>query len=208
MRTQRLESTSPEAFREVLATLGAPASAAVCCLKGYESRLDPSFTAKALSELGDASVLVWDGSRLKDDSYTSVVPAFLEADSSRLAIAFGRADADHEAMLASWSSMVSASQVYMVLACEESIAWATRELRELGTEQAAASDATLGWLCLRVSSCARVVALGGGQTCLCEARACMALRRRDGAAPTWTPLDVQRSSTEDTVAVWTVPERS
>eukprot|EP00966_Prymnesium_polylepis_P191009 4426818-Prymnesium_polylepis.1 len=124
-----------------------------------------------LDAIGDAGIVCWDGDWLKEVSFTSVIPAWLAADKTRRALAFRKAEGKTQGLIDSWAGRPDvASQVIVVLVKEASVARHEEELRALGVAESEIHNTALGWLVMRASGSARVVAVGGGATCVNEAK--------------------------------------
>ena len=185
-----------EEFRAFLSALDAKPNATVACLKGYGSRLSEEktpFRQQALGALRGVDVVVFDGDWLKDESFTSVIPAFLAEDPARRAVGFRKASGDPAKMLGSWKA--HGPQLGVRLVKDELVKGAVAELGRLRVPEKDQANTVLGWLTAKVSGSVRAVAVGGGATCVLEAAAWARLREEPGqhVIPQWEVLNIGRA---------------
>ena len=193
-----VELSSPADFRSVA---GISDSARVINLKGYGSGLNRKHHDIALAALGhEADVVVWDGDWFKSESFTMVLPSWLQGNTSRRAIAFRKAEGNRQGFIDSWANQPESvvSRVTVLLVPAACVKEAEEELRALGTPEGDVHNTALGWFTLHASGSTKAVAIGGGKTCANEAMACLALKKQSGkSACEWQVLDVARTLKTD-----------
>jgi len=134
----------------------------------------------ALDALAAADIIVWDGDWLKDDAFTSVVPAFLQAKPSRRAVAFRKATPTGHAFFEAWDVPSLTGRLGLVQVPQSELERSMRELSGLGTPEADLTSTALGWVTMHSSGCTSILAIGGGAATTALASACAATRRRAG----------------------------
>lgn len=173
-------------------------------LKGYASRLkDQAYHKEALKYLTDenVNVVTWDGDWYKDDSFSSLVKAFLEANTAHRAVAFrkdSQSAGSQKRMQNSWRVIGNLHQLAMLLVRTELITDARRELEARGEFTDELLDYTaLGWMTARCAGAKKILAIGGANTTLAEATVYRWVRERyghSGSLPDWKLIWVTRPS--------------
>ena len=196
------ELSSTAAFKTFVSDVGGNPNGVVACLKGYGSGMEANqkeYIEAALNALAPVDVLVFDGDWLKEGSFTAVVPAFLAAKPNARGIAFRKPTAAGHKFFETWEvpevKDIVKGKIGLIQVPPEALEKAMRELSSLGAlKEEDLPNTALGWLTINFTKCSSVLSIGGGLTCVNEAKACAAARKRDGASalPPWTLLDIGR----------------
>jgi len=164
-------------------------------IKGFGSGMPPVYHADALAGIKSYDVVVWDGDPLEDGGFTELVPQYLAANPTGVALAF-KLSTSVSKFLDSWSKTTTAYPGRVRVVPVE----LPMDAISVGiTAEVVAADCegmpeffTLGRTAIRATGSKTVVSLGGGGISAREAKAGL---RDDGTA--WTVFAVGRGRKEE-----------
>jgi len=204
-RLQHTHKSTAESFKRLLREqLGVP-KPIVANLKGYASGIDDADKhwhegiLQILNET-DVNVLIVDGDKFKHDSFTSIVPKWLDEDPEHRRLVLIRREWDcfknevchHESTIASWQTQIKMKHAPLTILTinKDDFERAKNEILDIDIKPEHLEYTALGWITLTRFGSTLALAVGGGPVTMNEIR-CSKIKWRHRLPP-WRMLGVQR----------------
>ena len=187
-------------FEILLASINA--SMPMACLKGYGSGfIDNIWHKEALGYLSNTKTLVFDGDWYKQDSMTSIIPAFLQLSPDNRVIAF-RKMGNQDNLMKSWKfdnnlADTIKKQMIVIRLHDDDISLAKNILHEIGLEEEKINYTAMGFLTFKIVNnyLPFVLSIGGGDTCVNEIKALDLYNKKfNESVNKWKIMNIARNS--------------